>query len=263
MAHPSNIPIDFGIAADDYATHRKGFPPSLIRRLNPLGVALPGQRLLDLGTGTGLFACQMAQAGCIVTGLDPSAPLLEKARDAARQGGHTIAFVSGMAEDTGLPPASFDVVAAATCWHWFNKARAATEARRLLKPGGRLVIAALDWHSLPGNIMAQTAALIAEALPENRANWRSTLQYPEWTTDLVAAGFTHWEMFHYIETIPYTHLGWAGRVRASQGVAPAMPAAQVAVFSDRLLTLLQRECPVQPMHLPHRISALVAWTEIG
>ena len=43
----------FGAAADDYARHRADFPAAGIDRMVALGVGTPGQRLLDLGCGTG------------------------------------------------------------------------------------------------------------------------------------------------------------------------------------------------------------------
>ncbi len=44
---------DFGRTADDYASHRAGFPDSLFERLSELGIGLEGQDVVDLGTGTG------------------------------------------------------------------------------------------------------------------------------------------------------------------------------------------------------------------
>ena len=64
-------PTGFGNAADDYATHRAGFPPELVRRLESFGVGAPGQCLVDLGTGTGTLARQFAAKAVEVIGIDP------------------------------------------------------------------------------------------------------------------------------------------------------------------------------------------------
>ena len=64
------------------------------------------------------------------------------------------------AEDTQLPGASYDLVTAGQCWHWFDGDRAAAEARRLLRPGGSVVIAHFDWIPLPGNVASSTEAKI-------------------------------------------------------------------------------------------------------
>jgi len=62
--------------------------------------------------------------------------MLEKARELDRQAGVELNYVEGFAESTGLPDASFDVVTAGQCWHWFERSRAAAEALRLLRDGG-------------------------------------------------------------------------------------------------------------------------------
>ncbi len=48
--------FDWGRTSRDYATHRPGPPPSCYDMLARLGVGLAGQRVLDLGTGTGVLA---------------------------------------------------------------------------------------------------------------------------------------------------------------------------------------------------------------
>ncbi|MEM8709038.1 MAG: methyltransferase domain-containing protein, partial [Actinomycetota bacterium] len=64
-------PTGFGNAAADYATHRAGFPDELFDRLAPHGIGRSGQRVVDLGTGTGTVARQLARRGCSVIGVDP------------------------------------------------------------------------------------------------------------------------------------------------------------------------------------------------
>jgi len=69
---PSDLPLDGGRAIDwsrtsaDYAMHRPGPPARLYELLAALGVGAGGQRLLDLGTGTGLVAREFARRGAVV-----------------------------------------------------------------------------------------------------------------------------------------------------------------------------------------------------
>jgi len=85
------VAVDFARTADDYARHRAGFPDALFERLLQAGVIGAGQRLLDLGTGTGTLARGFARRGLRVTGLDPAGALLEQARrlDRAAQPGRS------------------------------------------------------------------------------------------------------------------------------------------------------------------------------
>src|ERR1700719_1216148 len=69
------VGVDFGTTAQDYAAHRAGFPKELFDRLATMGIGRSGQRLLDLGTGTGTLARGFARRGASVVGTDPSEPL--------------------------------------------------------------------------------------------------------------------------------------------------------------------------------------------
>ncbi len=98
--------------------------------------ARPGQRVLDVATGTGLIASQLVRAyGCDVVGLDQSDDMLGVA---ARRGA-TIALVRGRAERLPFPDASFDHVTFAYLLRYVDDPRAVVrELARVLRPGGRM-----------------------------------------------------------------------------------------------------------------------------
>jgi len=252
---------DFGRAAGDYAAHRQGFPPDFFERLQALVPLGPGVRALDLGTGTGLFGRALAQRGCTVEGLDPSAALLAEAARLDAAAGVDIAYHRARAEETGLPDGAFDLLTAATCWHWFDRRAAAREARRLLKPDGRLVIAHLDWHSAPGNVIRVTLDAIERCVPRREgdaaAGW-NTFLFPHWTTDLARAGFPKLEAFAYTTSLAYSHEAWRGRVRASARIGASLDAAGVAAFDADLAAALAAHFPEETLAVDHRIFCLVA-----
>jgi SAM-dependent methyltransferase len=225
-------------------------------RLARFGVGIPGQRVLDLGTGTGTLARGLARRGCAVTGLDPSPALLQEASRQDRAVGVTIKYVTATAEQTGLPPASFDVVSAGQCWHWFDRPQAAQEVRRLLGARGWLVIAHFDWLPLPGNVVEATEHLIARHNP----GWPlggGVGMYPAWLQDLARAGFEDIESFSFDVPVRYTHEAWRGRIRASAGVAASLPPETVARFDADLQALLTQRFPDEPLPIPHRIFSVI------
>jgi SAM-dependent methyltransferase len=59
--------FDWGKTSQDYAAYRSGYPESFYEVLAALGIGKPGQRILDLGTGTGVLARAFAQRGSVVT----------------------------------------------------------------------------------------------------------------------------------------------------------------------------------------------------
>ena len=249
--------IDFGRTADDYARHRAGFPERLFEHLLGQGMVPAGARLLDLGTGTGTLARGFARRGLAVTGLDPAAAMLEQARRLDRAAGVRVDYVLARAEATGLPDAGFDVVSAGQCWHWFERARAAAEARRLLRPGGRVVIAHFDWLPLAGNVVEATERLIRQHNPGWALGGGNGL-HPACLADLALAGFTALETFSFDQAVSYSHAAWRGRIRASAGIAASLEGDAVARFDAEHARMLRRTFPGEPLSVPHR-----CWVAVG
>jgi SAM-dependent methyltransferase len=250
---------DFGLTAQDYRRHRAGFPPELVTRLAGHGVEAAGRDVLDIGTGTGSLARLLALAGGRVTGVDPAAPLLEQARGLDAEAGVSVEYRVATAEATGLPDGAFDIVTAGQCWHWFDAPRAAAEVRRLLRPGGHVVIAHFDWLPLPGNVVAATEELILAHNPQ----WSmagGTGLHPRWLTDLATAGFRDIETFSFDLDVPYRPEDWVGRIRASAGVGASLPEDGVRAFCEELTAVLRERFPDDPLRVPHRTWAVTART---
>lgn len=126
------------------------------------GVAA-GERVLDVGTGTGVVAITAARAGADVSALDLTPALLTQARENARIAGLPgITWTEGDAERLPYPDASFDVVLS-QFGHMFapRPEVAVAEMRRVLKPGGRVTFA--TWP--PEHFVGRMFALIGRHAP--------------------------------------------------------------------------------------------------
>jgi ubiquinone/menaquinone biosynthesis C-methylase UbiE len=122
-----------------YAQARPGYPPELFDHLFAVGVLSPGARVVDLGSGTGIFSEQLLDRGLQVQAVEPNPDMRSEAE--ARLGGRDgFASVPGTAERTGLPDASMDAATAAQSFHWFDVEATRTEMRRVLRPGGEVVM---------------------------------------------------------------------------------------------------------------------------
>ena len=104
----------------------------------------PGERVLDLATGTGITAIAARERGAAVTGVDITTELLAVARNKASDAGfEDIDFREGDAEALPFADATFDVVVS-TCGHMFapDQPKVATELARVTRQGGRVVFLA-------------------------------------------------------------------------------------------------------------------------
>jgi demethylmenaquinone methyltransferase / 2-methoxy-6-polyprenyl-1,4-benzoquinol methylase len=102
----------------------------------------PGQRILDVATGTGLVAFGLAKRGAEVTALDQSEQMLAGARERAAAHpdlARRITFVHGEAERLPFPDQSFDALTFTYLLRYVDdRAAAVRELARVLKPGGRI-----------------------------------------------------------------------------------------------------------------------------
>lgn len=103
------------------------------------------QKVLDVGCGTGVMSAKLAASGRQVVGVDISTMMIERARRRNHPG---IAFVHGDAEKLPAEDGAFDAVVNLISFHHYpNPSRAAAEFRRVLRPGGKLVLVAFDRNS--------------------------------------------------------------------------------------------------------------------
>lgn len=119
--------------------------PDNLRALRVLSEALPGRgRLLEIGSFAGIFLDRIRAAGWQTTGLEPDRPVADYAR---RKYG--LEIIEGVLPQPALPEARFDaVVLLHVIEHMPDPGANLREIRRLLKPGGMLVVETPRFNSL-------------------------------------------------------------------------------------------------------------------
>ena len=124
----------------DYIRYRPGYPREMIPALGAACGLTAYSVIADVGCGPGNLAVLFLENGNLVFGVEPNAAMRAAGEAALRRFGEKFRAVDGRAEATGLPPNSIDFVVAAQAFHWFEPEATRAEFRRILKPGGWVVL---------------------------------------------------------------------------------------------------------------------------
>lgn len=233
----------------------------LFRRLD----LASGQRLLDVGCGSGLICRLAAFAGASATGCDSDGPRLHQAELRANTEELNVSFVA--ADPTALPFAngSFDVVTRLLSSQVPpNLEQSTTELLRVCRPGGRIVLA----HWTPEGFMGQVLALLAPRLHLNTdqdLNWGQEVRLRE----CLAGGATNVlavrRVFHF--HLPYSPAGAVEFFRMNYGpVASAFaglnPGDQQDLRSELTTLIVRHNLLHSATRLPVEYLEVVA-TKVG
>jgi SAM-dependent methyltransferase len=129
----------FDEAAELYDRVRPRYPGPLFEELTALAGLSRGDRILEIGPGTGQATRGLAEAGMQVLGVEPGVALARLAREnlAAFEG---VSFVESTFEDWPLAAAGFDAVVSAQAFHWIDPAIRFEKSADALRPGGSLAV---------------------------------------------------------------------------------------------------------------------------
>jgi ubiquinone/menaquinone biosynthesis C-methylase UbiE len=139
----------WAVLAQELATLRTGYSNELYDAIASFGLRR-GATILDVGCGTGVASEPFVANGFPVTGIDSSDAMLA----VAQQRLPSATFVKGEAEALPFPNERFDVVINAQTYHWLDRAKALSEAYRVLRKGGMVAV----WWK---NLMAYDAIKLA------------------------------------------------------------------------------------------------------
>ena len=125
-----------------YIKYRPSYPAALFQLLASECALTSGAAIADIGSGTGISAQPLLELGYHVHGIEPNDAMRSAAEERLAHYPR-VHSRAGRAEATGLPDASIDLVFAAQAFHWFDRAKARAEFRRILRPQG---FVALVWN---------------------------------------------------------------------------------------------------------------------
>lgn len=244
-------PFDWGKASKDYAKYRDIYPEEFYKCILDLGLCKDGQRVLDIGTGTGVLPRNMYKYGAKWTGTDISENQIEQAKKLAAEQRMDIDFYACPAEEVDYPDGTFDVITVCQCIWYLNAKVFPENFSKMLKPGGKLLILYMGWLPYEDEIAGKSEEII--------------LKYnPAWTGcgDKVQPVFVPEELNSYFDLVkreefrvdvPFTRDGWHGRMRACRGVGASMDEKNLKLWDQEHMEMLQNNAP-EKFDVKHYIS---------
>lgn len=230
--------FDWGRVSEDYARYRDIYPDEFYQRMVGLGLCAAGQRVLDLGTGTGVLPRNLYRFGAQFTGADISANQIAEARRLSQEAGMQIDYVVASAEAVEFPPATFDVITACQCFIYFDQAVALPKIHQMLKEDGRFVVLWMVWLPDEDPIAHASEQLVLKYNPAwtGARMQRIEPRPPDWAAPL----FTPQHVLTYDVRVPFTRESWHGRIIACRGIgASSLTDAEIAAFDAEHRALLQ------------------------
>lgn len=134
----------FDEVAELYEAARPGYPQPLIDDLLSLTAVGPKSRVLEIGPGTGQLTVPLAASGATVLGVELGSHLAEIARRKLAGCDHARVVIADF-DRWSLPRTRFDLIVAATSFHWLDPDSRITRCGDALRPGGILAIVETRW----------------------------------------------------------------------------------------------------------------------
>lgn len=231
--------FDWGRTSEDYAKFRDIYPREFYEKIVSRGLCVSGQRVLDIGTGTGVIPRNMQKFGARWTGVDISENQIEQARRLSE--GMDIVYYALPAEELDFPDGTFDVITACQCFWYFDHKMIAPKLHRMLKAGGKLLVLAMEWLPFEDNTARQSEELVLKYNPlwGGAGETMRPIEIPE-------CYFEKFELVHseeYRLDVRFTREGWNGRMKACRGVGASLSEMQIEQWEAEHQALLERIAP--------------------
>lgn len=232
-------PFDWGRASEDYAKYRDIYPREFYERIVSRGMCVEGQRVLDLGTGTGVLPRNMYSYGAKWTGTDVSENQIAQARRLSE--GMDIDYYVAPAEEFDFPDGIFDVITACQCFWYFDHKRLLPNLCRMLKPRGKLLVLYMAWLPNEDRIAGESERLVLKYSPE----WSGAGEnvHPIYIPECYFGRFELAYHEEYLLGVPFTRESWNGRMKACRGVGASLSESEITQWEHEHIALLNAIAP--------------------
>ena len=152
----------FSRKSEDYSQFRPAYPDAAAVWLKS---RIAGDTVVDIGAGTGIFTRLLPRHFRQVSAVEPNADMRAKFQLLLP----AVPCLAGTGEATGLPDHSVDLITVAQAFHWLDEDRFRAEAKRILRPSGKV---AIIWNtSLPDDFTEARDRVCRRYCPRFRSGY--------------------------------------------------------------------------------------------
>lgn len=233
--------FDWGKTSADYAKYRDIYPQEFYDKIVQRKLCIKGQKILDIGTGTGVLPRNMYHYGAKWTGTDISEEQIEQARLLSR--GMNIDYYAQPTESIDFPNNSFDVITACQCFWYFDHEKVMPKFFDILNANGRILVLYMAWLPFEDKIAGASEDLVLKYNPK----WSGAAEriHP------IAIPSCYREKFEvvYREEYPlrvhFTRESWNGRMKACRGIGASLSKEEINAWEQEHMRLLTEIAPAE------------------
>jgi SAM-dependent methyltransferase len=231
--------FDWGRASADYARFRDIYPQEFYNKITSRGLCISGQRVLDVGTGTGVLPRNLYHYGAQWTGTDISENQIMQAKALSK--GMGIDYYAQPIEEIDFPDNSFDIITACQCFWYFDHERIMPKFSRMLKQDGRVLVLYMAWLPFQDKIAGASEKLVLSYNPVWSGAGETVHPIP--IPDCYHEKFEFIYHEEYTLKVHFTRESWHGRMKACRGIGASLPKEEILSWEREHLKLLREIAP--------------------
>lgn len=231
--------FDWGRSSSDYAKYRDIYPQEFYDKIISRKLCVAGQKVLDIGTGTGVIPRNMYQYGAKWIGTDISENQIEQAKLLSKN--MDIEYFVCSAENLDFQANSFDVITACQCYWYFDHEKIVPKLHRFLKKDGRILFLYMAWLPFEDKIASESEKLV---LKYNSAwNGARETMHPIYIPDCYNEKFESAYHDEFKLNVRFTKETWNGRIKSCRGIGASLAEDEIAGWEKEHRTLLDNIAP--------------------
>lgn len=231
--------FDWGKVSEDYARFRDIYPKEFYERIVERNLCVKGQRVLDLGTGTGALPRNMYQYGAKWVGVDIAENQIREAKRLSKD--MDIGYITMPVEELDFSEGTFQVITACQCFWYFDHQKILPKLWHILDREGRILVLYMAWLPFEDKIAGASEELVLKYNPgwSGGGETMRPIQIPECYSEKFDLVY-HEE---YPLKVHFTRETWNGRMKACRGIGASLPEKEIVLWEQEHRRLLEKIAP--------------------